>query len=89
MNNINNETDVLEMEQTFLNPSTSVISCDKCEYKIELESDLERHIKDVLTELLKCEYCDFVGKTEGGLKTHTRCKHTKKMVQFNYQYCTF
>ena len=71
---------ISEMEQTFVNPSTSIISCDKCEYKTELESDLEKHITDVHKELFKCEYCDFVGKTEGGLKTHTRCKHTKKMV---------
>ena len=48
----------------------------------------QKVITDLYEELFKCEYCDFVGKTEGGLKTHTRCKHTKKMVQFNYQYCT-
>ena len=63
------------------------IKCEECDFKTNLNTDLEKHIID--QHSLVCDYCDFVAKSLTGLKIHIRRMHSnsKKLISCNF--CTF
>ena len=75
------------LDKTLAKSDNSLISCEECSYKTNVEHDLIKHIRENHVNVLRCEFCDFVGKTEGGLKTHMRTKHPRKVK--NWTTCTF
>ena len=72
-----------EKNQLSENGATTMKTCEKCEFKTLLESDLEKHIGQNHVDVFKCEFCEFNANLEGELKTHLRSKHINKINQFD------
>ena len=69
--------------------ATTMKTCEKCEFKTLLKSDLEKNIVEKHVDVFKCEFCEFTANIEGELKTHLRRKHNNKINQFDWKLCEF
>ena len=58
------------------------LTCEKCEYVVISESDMERHIS--MYHVFECDYCEFIRDTEEELEHHVLEKH-----DFYCEYCDF